>query len=119
MRRGTSWVALGLTVTVSSGGCAYYNAMWSAEKLAKQARWLEERGREPEARTQWAAAATKAESVLARHPRSRWADDALVLHGEGLARAGTCDAAAAPIADALAKVSDVPLRERACHAAAQ
>ncbi len=101
------------------GGCAYYNAMWSAERFAAEARRLERRGREPEARVQWARAAVKAESVLARHPRSRWADDALVLRAEGLARAGSCAQAAAPIAKALATVSDAPLHERAALAAGQ
>jgi hypothetical protein len=110
----TRLVALALTLS----GCAYYNAMWSAERFAKEARQLEARGREPEARAQWGLAAMKAESVMTRHPHSRWADDALVLRGEGLARAGRCDAAAAPIAEALAKVSDAPLRERAGLAAA-
>ena len=55
---------VGLALTVS--GCAYYNAMWTAERFAKDARRLEASGREPEARTQWARAAVKAESVLAR-----------------------------------------------------
>jgi tetratricopeptide (TPR) repeat protein len=119
VRPGTLWVPLALTLAVSGSGCAYYNAMWSAEKFAKEARRLEERGREPEARAQWGLAAMKAESVMTRHPRSRWADDALVLRGEGLARAGSCDAAAAPIAEALAGVSDASLRERAGLAAAQ
>ncbi|HEY3280549.1 MAG TPA: hypothetical protein VGJ83_08540 [Gemmatimonadales bacterium] len=99
-------------------GCTYYNAMWSAERFAKDARRLEADGREPEARAQWARAAVKAESALARHPGSRWADDALVLRGEGMARAGMCVLAAAPIAKALATVSDAPLRERAALAAA-
>jgi hypothetical protein len=99
-------------------GCTYYNAMWSAERFAKDARRLEAHGREPEARAQWARAAVKAESALARHPRSRWADDALVLRGEGLARSGTCALAAAPIAAALATVRDASLRERAALAAA-
>ncbi|HEV8303877.1 MAG TPA: hypothetical protein VGQ25_02855 [Gemmatimonadales bacterium] len=107
-----------LCITVLSG-CAYYNAMWSAERLAREARRLEAHDREPEARTQWAGAAVKAESVMARHPRSRWADDALVLRAEGLAGAGTCAAAAAPIAKALATVSDQGLHERAGLAAAQ
>jgi hypothetical protein len=115
MRRAASVVGLALTIS----GCAYYNAMWTAERFAKEARRLEARGREPEARTQWALAAVKAESVLARHPRSRWADDALVLRGEGLARVGTCGVAAAPIAKALATVSDASLRERAGLAAAE
>jgi hypothetical protein len=100
-------------------GCAYYNAMWSAERFAKEARRLEARGRDPEARVQWAAAAGKAESVMTRHPGSRWADDALVLRAEGLARAGDCDRAGTTIAQALAGASGGPLRERAALAAAQ
>lgn len=117
MNRGARVLALALALVVS--GCAYYNAMWSAERFAKEARRLEARGQEPEARTQWARAAVKAESVLVHHPRSRWADDAAVLRAEGLARAGTCAAAAAPIAKALATVSETSLRERAGLAAAQ
>lgn len=108
-----------LGLALSAAGCAYYNAMWSAERYARDARRLEARGQDTEARTQWSRAALKAESVLVRHPGSRWADDALVLRGEGLARAGACASAAAPIAKALSTVSDAPLRERAGLAAAQ
>jgi len=115
MKRAARVVAVALAVS----GCAYYNAMWSAERFAKEARRLEARGQAPEARTQWARAAVKAESVLVRHPRSRWADDAVVLRAEGLALAGSCAAAAAPIATALATVSEASLRERAGLAAAQ
>jgi len=111
--------ALAASLAVAVSGCAYYNAMWTAERFAKEARRLEARGQVSEAQTQWARAAVKAESVLARHPRSRWADDALVLRGEGLARAGDCTLAAAPIAKALATVSDASLRERSGLAAAQ
>jgi hypothetical protein len=71
-----------------------------------------------EARLNWERAATKAESVLVRHPSSRWADDALVLRGEGLARSGGCAAAAEPLARALREVTDTVLRERAALAAA-
>jgi len=109
--------ALALLAVLS--GCAYYNAMWSAERYAKEARRLEARGQEAEARAQWALAAVKAESVIARHPRSRWADDALVLQAEGLARAGSCATAAAPLAKARATVTAAALRERAGLAGAQ
>jgi len=112
-------VGLGLALALTLSSCAYYNAMWTAERFAKDARRLEAHGRESEARTQWARAAAKAESVMVHHPRSRWADDALVLRAEGLAHAGTCALAAAPIARALATVSDVSLRERAGIAAAE
>ncbi|HEV8266110.1 MAG TPA: hypothetical protein VGQ06_14270 [Gemmatimonadales bacterium] len=109
--------ALGSIAVVS--GCTYYNAMWSAERFAKDARRLEARGQEPEARGQWARAAVKAESVLVRHPHSRWADAALVLRAEGLARSGGCAQAAAPLAEARATVRDAALQERAALAAAQ
>src|SRR3989442_13360208 len=80
--------------------CAYYNGMWNAEHLASQARKLERQDRVAEAQTYWAQAAVKAESVVARHPTSRWADAALVLEGEALARGGACAQAAAPPARA-------------------
>ena len=112
MKRG--WLAAVLTLA----GCAYYNGLWSANRLASDARKYEERGMVAEARINWGRAAAKAETVLVHHPHSRWADDALVLQGEGLARSGTCDAAAAPLSRAIANVSDDALRERASLAAA-
>lgn len=96
-----------------AASCAYFNALWTAEHLAGEARKLEARGREPEARGYWARAAAKAESVVARHPRSRWADDALLLRGEGLARSGNCRAAVQPLAEVRETSDDAALRERA------
>lgn len=96
-----------------AASCAYFNAMWTAEHLAGEARKLEARGREPEARGYWARAAAKAESVVARHPRSRWADDALLLRGEGLTRSGNCRAAVQPLAEVRETSDDAALRERA------
>ena len=84
---------VGALLAVTSAGCAYYNAMWSAERFAKDARRAERRGQVAEARTQWAQAAAKAQRVALKHPRSRWADDALTLQAEGLARSGACDEA--------------------------
>jgi hypothetical protein len=109
------WSATGVAVLA---GCVYYNAMWSAERFAKDARRLESRGREAEARSQWARAAAKAESVAVRHPRSRWADDALALQVEGLARSGSCETAARPIEKARTSVHEPGLRERIGLAAA-
>lgn len=102
---------------VALTGCAYYNGMWSAERLARDARRLEARGMTAEARLSWGQAAIKAESVLVRHPTSRWADDALVLQGEGLARSGVCSEAAPALDRALSEVTDHALRERAALAA--
>lgn len=108
-----------LALVVVVGGCAYYNAMWSAEQYAKGARKLEGRGQESEARSQWAQAAAKAEAVVAKHPRSRWADDALVLQAEGLARSGSCDEAEEVIVRARVLAKDGALRERVELADAQ
>jgi len=103
----------------AAAACAYYNAMWSAEHLANEARKLERQDRISEARSYWAQAAVKAESVVARHPTSRWADEALVLRGEALARSGGCAGAAEPLERALASVQDEALRERAELATAE
>src|SRR5438105_12498188 len=108
-----------LSVVTVLCGCAYYNAMWSAEQHAKGARKLEASGREAEARSEWAQAAAKAEGVVTRHPRSRWADDALVLQVEGLARSGACEDAQEPLTRARSTVKDVALRERLDLADAQ
>lgn len=106
-------------VAVSLSGCAYYNGMWSAQRLARDAQRMESRGQEAEARFTWGRAAIKAESVLVHHAHSRWADDALVLQGEGLARSGSCAAAARPLSRALQNVADDVLHERAALAAAE
>lgn len=118
MRRSARCSAAWSLATLALAGCAYYNGLWSANRLASDARKLEAQGMVAEARLNWARAAAKAETVLVHHPRSRWADDALVLQGEGLARSGTCDLAAAPLNHAIAVVTDDALRERAALAAA-
>jgi len=100
-------------LALSSTGCAYFNSMWTAERYAKDARQFERNGRMSEARSQWALAAAKAEGVVIRHPRSRWADDALTLQAEGLARSGACEDAGDAIARVRAGVKDQALRERA------
>lgn len=105
--------ALALLLVLSSSGCAYFNSMWTAEQYAKDARRFERRGQVSEARSKWALAAERAERVVIRHPRSRWADDALTLQAEGLARSGACEEAADVIARVRAGVADRALRERA------
>lgn len=105
--------ALSVLLAVASAGCAYFNSMWTAERYAKDARRFERRGQVSEARSQWALAAERAERVVIRHPRSRWADDALALQAEGLARSGACEEASDAIARVRAGVKDRALRERA------
>ena len=114
--RASGLVALALFSSVS---CGYYNGMWSANRLASQARRQERQGRTDEARASWAQAAVKAESVAVRRPHGRWADDARVLEGEGLAKSGACDRATV-ILDAIVQSDQQPARrERAALAAAE
>ena len=111
------WAAAGTVAGL--GGCAYYNAMWSAEQYAKGARKAEAQGQAAEARSQWAQAAAKAEAVVIKHPKSRWVDDALVLEAEGLARSGSCEDADDVVARARVVAKGVELRERLDLAAAE
>ena len=67
-----------------SGGCAYYNGMYNADKFTRDAQRSERAGRPAEARDRWLRASIHAESVVARHPSSRWADDARLVHGRAM-----------------------------------
>lgn len=108
MRRPGAVLALALVA-----GCAYYNGMWSAERYAKSARHEERAGQDASARIDWAQASVKAESVLARHPKSRWADDALVLDAEGREGSGDCVTADSLARQAFDVTTDSALLERA------
>ena len=86
-RRGARGLAAALAAAlVLASGCAYYNGMFNANRAAGDAERLERQGRPGEARDRWQRAAMHAESLVARHPRSRWADDALLLRGRALLR---------------------------------
>jgi len=79
------------------GGCVYYNGMYNANRLARSARKAEREGRTFEANNLWGQVATKAESVLVRHPGSKYANEAELLRGVALARMGQCDQALGPL----------------------
>src|SRR5918997_6075552 len=74
-------------------GCVYYNGMYNANRLARSARKAERDGRTFEANNLWGQVATKAESVLVRHPRSKYAQEASILRGLALAKMGQCEQA--------------------------
>ncbi|HET6779237.1 MAG TPA: hypothetical protein VFH26_10135, partial [Gemmatimonadales bacterium] len=79
------------------GGCVYYNGMYNANRLARSARKAERDGRTFEANGLWGQVATKAESVLVRHPTSKYAQDAGLLRGIALSRLGQCEQALGPL----------------------
>jgi hypothetical protein len=86
----------GLAATLL-GGCVYYNGMYNANRLANSARKAEREGRTFEANNLWGQVATKAESVVVRHPRSKYAEEAAILRGLALARLGQCEQALGPL----------------------
>ncbi|HEY7408128.1 MAG TPA: hypothetical protein VH638_07655 [Gemmatimonadaceae bacterium] len=85
MRRGP-----GLLVLIATSACAYYNGLYNARGLAKRAESASREGRDSAAIAAWREAAAKADTVIARYPRSRWTDDALLLSGTSSAFAGHC-----------------------------
>jgi tetratricopeptide (TPR) repeat protein len=105
------------------GGCVYYNGMYNANRLAKSARQAERDGRTFEATSLWGQVATKAESVVVRHPRSKYAEEAAILRGLALARLGQCEQAMSPLGRvAVARVGkdlteDAWLATGRCHLA--
>ena len=78
-------------------GCVYYNGMYNANRLARSAKKAEREGRTFEATSLWGQVATKAESVVVRHPTSKYVEEARVLRGVALARMGQCDEALGPL----------------------
>jgi predicted negative regulator of RcsB-dependent stress response len=95
------------------GGCVYYNGMYNTKRLAGSARKAERDGRTFEANNLWGQVVTRAESLVARHPDSKYVDEALVLKGVALARLNQCDAAVAPLARVSLLPADAEVTEEA------
>jgi len=81
--------------------CAYYNGMYNANRYARQAERSERSGRTGEAADRWLQAAMHAESVTVRHPKSRWADDALLVRGRALVHLESWNDAVTVLTDAV------------------
>ncbi len=95
------------------GGCVYYNGMYNTKRLAGSARKAERDGRTFEANNLWGQVVTRAESLVARHPDSKYVDEALVLKGIALARLDQCDAAVAPLGRVSLLRADAEVAEEA------
>ena len=74
----------GLVWASGPTGCAYYNGMYNTRRYAGRAERSERAGRTSEAADRWRQVVVHADTLLARHPRSRWADDAELLKGRAL-----------------------------------
>ena len=95
------------------GGCAYYNGMYNAKRLAGQAQKAERQGRSFEASSRWGQVSVKAESLLARHPRSRWAEEARLLQGTAYVKLGDCERALPPLETVMVTGRNPEFAERA------
>jgi hypothetical protein len=82
---------LALPLVLTASACAYYNGLYNARGLVKRAESASRDGRDSAAVAAWREAAAKADTVIARYPRSRWTDDALLLSGTSAAFAGACE----------------------------
>jgi len=102
-----------LALVLLTSGCAYYNGLYNANRLVNEAERAERDGRTGEARSLWSQAAVKAESVVSRHPNSKYRDDALLLEGRALERTGSCLQAVDPLRVAADSSPDVPLQVQA------
>lgn len=103
-------VVLGVATT---GGCAYFNGLYNANQLVKEAARAEREGRIGEARSLWSRAAVKAESVAVRYSDGKYFDDALLLQGRALRAAGRCRAAVAPLQSTIENSRDRTILEQA------
>ena len=105
-----------VAVALLLGGCVYFNGMYNTKRLAGSARKAERDGRAFEASNLWGQVVTRAESLVARHPDSKYVDEALVLKGVALARLNQCQAAVAPLSRLSLLREDAGVREEAAMA---
>lgn len=93
-------------------GCAYYNGMYRAEHLAEDAEEAEREGRTIQAQSLWGQVGVKADTVLARHGDSKWADDALYLRALAWERLDDCPSAITALQQLITTTRDTILREK-------
>lgn len=100
-------------------GCAYYNGVYNARHADRAAERALLDGDDSAASRNFALAAVAAETVLARYPNSRWAPEALMLAGRGLAFTGSCGTALSRLDAYRTRAHDGRDRNRAALASGQ
>jgi hypothetical protein len=98
------------------GGCVYYNGMYNTKRLAGSARRAERDGRPFEANNLWGQVINRADSLVTRHPHSKYVEEALVLKGLALSRLNQCPSAVGPLSRASALELDRDIAEEAALA---
>jgi len=77
-------VAVVVAAAGAACGCAYFNGLYYANHYTRLAESAERAGRTGDARDRWQQAEIHAESLIARHPRSRYVSDAQLVRGRAL-----------------------------------
>lgn len=94
-------------------GCAYYNGMYNANKFAKRAVKAEAAGKTFEAQGYWAQAEVRADSVIVRHPDSRYVDDAQLIRGKAMVARNDCAGAIPALEQASLSQDSPPVAQQA------
>lgn len=105
--------ALAAALLLALPACVYYNGMYNTKRLAGQAERADRDGRTTDARGLWSQVSVKAESVVVRHPDSKYVPEALLLQGTALARLGDCAAAVGPLERVMLTTRSAEFAERA------
>ena len=109
MRRATTLVFAGVL-----SSCAYFNAVYDAKSAARAGERAMRAGEDYTAASSFRRSAAIAETVLFRHPKSRWRAEALYLAGRGFAFSGECAPGLRRLAEYLALPNEpTDRRERA------
>ena len=84
---------LALFALVGVAGCAYFNALYNARRLYRDAEHAAEQGEVTRAQAAYRESLDKAARSLERDPDGRWSDDALLLVAQNHFALGDCRAA--------------------------
>lgn len=94
-----------LVAALLLAGCAY-NGMYHARRLSGDAERAERDGRTIDANAFWGQVTVKAETLLARHPDSKYSTEARLLLGRARAHLNDCTAARPMLRAALPALAD-------------
>jgi hypothetical protein len=101
-----------LLLALVSSSCVYYNGMYNTRHYTKEAEKAEREGRRIDASSAWGQVVVRAETLLARHPASKYTPEAQVLLGRAYSNLNDCPKALAALAAGLPAVSDSTLRAK-------
>ncbi len=111
--KGTGLAASGwLLMALLSSACVYYNGMYNTRHYTSEAEKAERDGRRIDANSAWGQVIVRAETLLARHPASKYTPEAQVLLGRAYSNLNDCPKALAALAAGLPAISDSTLRAK-------